>query len=50
METFTTVVSRISMNVPSMTAMVTIQGLMGFGALSDIAVKKNSSHLRRGWL
>ena len=36
METLTTVVSRISMNVASMTAMVTIQGLTGLGALSGI--------------
>ena len=38
METLTTVVSRISMNVASMTAMVTIQGLMDFGAFSGIGL------------
>src|SRR5271166_5918053 len=37
METFTTVVSRISMNVPNMTAMVTIQGFTCAGTLSGIS-------------
>jgi hypothetical protein len=36
METLTTVVSRISMKVASITAMVTIQGFTGDGAESDM--------------
>ena len=36
-ETFTTVVSSTSMNVASMTAAVTIHGLIGLGEAEDIA-------------